>query len=124
MINLTRRFFNTKIIQHNQVKAYKHNPNVNLIIRNSSPAELKNATLKDHFQTVVKKTALGMFKNLNRKSKEAVLDAEEFMKYVSKNMDGRTFTIFNKLLEELRQDVLSKPNLSADSFLVFLDKVG
>jgi hypothetical protein len=72
----------------------------------------------------VKKTALGMFKNLNRKSKEAVLDAEEFMKYVSKNMDGRTFTIFNKLLEELRQDVLSKPNLSADSFLVFLDKVG
>jgi hypothetical protein len=32
-----------KIIQHNQVKAYKHNPNVNLIIRQSSPSEVENA---------------------------------------------------------------------------------
>ena len=40
-------------------------------------------------------------------------------------MDGRTFTIFNKYLDELRKDVLEKPNaqISADSFLVFLDKI-
>ena len=72
---------------------------------------------------MVKNSALGMFKCLNRKSKETIKDAEEFMQYISKNMDGRTFTIFNKLLEELRNGVLSKPNVSADSFLVFLDKI-
>ena len=66
-----------------------------------------------------------MFRNLNRKSKEVVKEAEDFMQYVSKNMDGRTFTIFNKYLDELRKDVLEKPNaqISADSFLVFLDKI-
>ena len=71
----------------------------------------------------MKKTALGMFRCLNRKSKETIKDAEEFMQYISKNMDGRTFTIFNKLLDELRTGVLAKPNVSADSFLVFLDKI-
>jgi len=64
-----------------------------------------------------------MFKSLNRKSTQTIKDAEEFMQYISKNMDGRTFTIFNKLLEELRSGALSKPNVSADSFLVFLDKI-
>jgi hypothetical protein len=105
------------------VRAYKHNPNVNLIIRQSSPSELENAKQKDQFQTVMKKTALGMFKCLNRKSKESIKDAEEFMQYISKNMDGRTFTIFNKLLDELRCGVLAKPHVTADSFLVFLDKI-
>ena len=39
-------------------------------------------------------------------------------------MDGRTITVFMKLLNELKQDVLSKDHkLSPDSFLIFLDKM-
>ena len=39
-------------------------------------------------------------------------------------MDGRTITVFMKLLNELKQDVLNKDHkLSPDSFLIFLDKM-
>ena len=40
-------------------------------------------------------------------------------------MDGRTFTLFIKYLNELRVDVLENTNhkLTPDSFLIFLDKV-
>ena len=58
-------------------------------------------------------------------SKEAAKDSEDFMLYVAKNMDGRTFTMFCKFLNELRNDVLQskKHKISADSFLIFLDKI-
>lgn len=40
-------------------------------------------------------------------------------------MDGKTFTLFIKYLNELKQDVLEneKHKLNPDSFLIFLDKV-
>ena len=40
-------------------------------------------------------------------------------------MDGRTFTIFNQRLSELRSDVLYNKThtLQPDSFLIFLDKL-
>lgn len=66
-----------------------------------------------------------MFRNYKRASKDAVKSADEFILFVSKNMDGRTFTMFNKYLNELRSDVLLQKNhkVSADSFLIFLDKM-
>lgn len=47
------------------------------------------------------------------------------IKYLAANLDGRSFTLLNKLVHDLRVDVLNDANhtLSADSFLVFLDKV-
>ena len=47
------------------------------------------------------------------------------IKYLAENLDGRSFTQLNKLVHDLRSDVLSntKHTISADSFLVFLDKV-
>jgi len=40
-------------------------------------------------------------------------------------MDGRTYTLFMKYLNELKRDVLDDPHhkLNPDSFLIFLDKV-
>ena len=47
------------------------------------------------------------------------------MNYLAKNLDGRSFTLLQKHLHELKNEVLNDANhtLSADSFLVFLDKV-
>jgi hypothetical protein len=44
---------------------------------------------------------------------------------ISKNLDGKTFTLLIKHLNELRADVLENANhkLTPDSFLIFLDKV-
>jgi hypothetical protein len=66
-----------------------------------------------------------MFKVYKHNSKEVAKDSEDFMLYVAKNMDGRTFTMFCKFLNELRHDVLQskKHKISADSFLIFLDKI-
>jgi hypothetical protein len=39
-------------------------------------------------------------------------------------MDGRTFTIFNRYLGELRSEIeKAGKTVSADTFMVFLDKV-
>lgn len=50
---------------------------------------------------------------------------EDFIVNVAKSVDGKTFTIFIKYLQELRTDVLENPHhkLTPDSFLIFLDKV-
>ena len=47
------------------------------------------------------------------------------MNYLAKNLDGRSFTLLNKHLNDLRQDVLNDGNhqLTPDSFLIFLDKI-
>jgi hypothetical protein len=44
---------------------------------------------------------------------------------VSKNLDGRDFTLLIKHISELRQDVLENTShkLTPDSFLIFLDRV-
>ena len=49
-----------------------------------------------------------MSKNLIRSSKggsKASQVEEEFMQYVAKNMDGRTFIMLNKYLNELRAEI-------------------
>lgn len=50
---------------------------------------------------------------------------DEFIVNISKNMDGKTFTLLIKYLTELRDDVLENSNhkLTPDSFLIFLDKI-
>jgi hypothetical protein len=50
---------------------------------------------------------------------------QEAMKYLAKNLDGKTFTLLNKHLTELRSDVLNNQNhaLGPDSFNTFLLKM-
>jgi hypothetical protein len=50
---------------------------------------------------------------------------EDFIVNISKSLDGRSFTLLIKYLNELRIDVLDNPHhkLTPDSFLIFLDKV-
>ena len=50
---------------------------------------------------------------------------EDFIVNISKTLDGRSFTLLIKYLNELRIDVLDNPHhkLTPDSFLIFLDKV-
>jgi len=48
------------------------------------------------------------------------------MTYISKNLNGKTFSLFNKYLVDLRKNVLDdkRHKLTPDSFLIFLDKIG
>jgi hypothetical protein len=66
-----------------------------------------------------------MFKNYLSKDITVSNATSDFIMYVAKNMDGRAFTLFNKYLNELRHDVLESKThkVSADSFLIFLDKI-
>lgn len=66
-----------------------------------------------------------MFKVYKHNNKEIAKDTDDFILYIAKNMDGRTFTMFCKFLNELRNEVLQskKHKISADSFLIFLDKL-
>ena len=66
-----------------------------------------------------------MFKVYKHNNKEIAKDTDDFILYIAKNMDGRTFTMFCKFLNELRNDVpqSKKHKISADSFLIFLDKL-
>jgi hypothetical protein len=66
-----------------------------------------------------------MFKVYKRENKEVEKDTQDFIHYVAKSMDGKTFTIFCKYINELRNDVLQSKGhkITADSFLIFLDKV-
>jgi hypothetical protein len=50
---------------------------------------------------------------------------EDFIVNVAKSVDGRTFTLLIKHLNELRTEVLDNPQhkLTPDSFLIFLDKI-
>ena len=97
----------TNVRQHNQTKTYKHNNQVSLVIRQSSPNELYNQQEKEKFQNLVMKSAMGLFKNYKRRSKEVQRDTDEFVTFVAKNMDGKTFALFNKYLNELKHDVLA-----------------
>ena len=50
---------------------------------------------------------------------------EDFIVNISRTIDGRSFTLLIKHLNELRTEVLDNPHhkLSPDSFLIFLDKI-
>lgn len=66
-----------------------------------------------------------MFKNYESKDASISTSTSDFIMFVAKNLDGRSFTLFNKYLNELRHDVLDSKThkISADSFLIFLDKI-
>ena len=95
------------------------------MIRQSSPNEVSNLKEKEKFQNLVMKSAMGLFKNYKRKSKEVQKDSEDFVTFVAKNIDGKTFALFNKYLNELKHDVLGHKTqkVSADSFMIFLDRM-
>lgn len=94
-------------------------------MRQTSHHELSNQVEKEKFENLIRQTALSLFRNYNRNSKQLVQETKDFVIYAAKSMDGRTFTLFNKYLHELKHDVLGNKTqkLSADSFMVFLDKI-
>jgi hypothetical protein len=94
-------------------------------LRQTSHHELSNQVEKEKFENLIRQTALSLFRNYNRNSKQLVQETKDFVIYAAKSMDGRTFTLFNKYLHELKHDVLGNKTqkLSADSFMVFLDKI-
>ena len=96
-----------------------------MIIRSSSPTELKNADEKEKFNKIIKQSALGLFKNYKGNKIKETRNTKQVMNYLAKNLDGRSFTLLNKHIHELRTEVLNEQNhtLGADSFLVFLDKI-
>jgi hypothetical protein len=108
----------------NQVRPYKADPKVSLIIR-SSPNDYLNIQEKDHFNKLIRESALGLFKNYKKHVKTVSKNTDEFVINISKNMDGKSFTLLIKYMNELRQDVLENAThkLTPDSFLIFLDKM-
>ena len=68
---------------------------------------------------------MGLNKNYKNTSNRVSEATEDFQIKIAKNFDGRTFSIFIKHLNELKRDVIehSPHSLSADSFLIFLDKI-
>ena len=104
---------------------YKHDDSVNMIIRSTNPNEAKNEAEKEIFNTVIKRSALGLLKNYKNDSPKKRDQTNTVIDYLSKTMDGRNFTLLIKYLQELRNDVLMNEThkLTADSFLIFLDKL-
>lgn len=86
---------------------------------------MSNQEEKAKFNEVVKRTALGMYKNMKSNSKKRNEQTYEMLDYLSKTMDGRNFTLLVKYVQELRNDVILNDahKLTADSFLIFLDKL-
>jgi len=86
---------------------------------------VQNKSKKDRFDTQTKNVALGLFKNFQRKKRETRETTEAFMEHIAKNLDGRSFTLFIKLFNELNRNVLNNAahELSPDSFLLFLQKL-
>lgn len=74
-----------------------------------SQNDIANKFEKEMFQTVIKKTAIGLhskFESAEHK-KDVQRAVDDFVVFLSKNLDGPTFTKFNKILNELRSDVLN-----------------
>eukprot|EP00347_Sterkiella_histriomuscorum_P022335 403330842 len=115
-----------KINDKNQVRSgYKADPKVSMIIKSSS-SDILNTTEKERFNKLIKDCAMGLFKHFDRKTNKGLIkNTEEFILSMSKTLDGKTFTLFIKFLDELRKDVLDNKShkLSPDSFLIFLDKI-
>ena len=126
-----------KYIQmRNTVPAYKHDPKVDLILRTMARKsdkekpdshEAKNEEDKEFFNMIIKNTALELRSKYKQGKHNKTLrqSTVEVMEYLAKNLDGRSFTILNKLLTELRSDVLNNKyhSMGPDSFNTFLMKV-
>lgn len=104
---------------------YRHDDSVNLIIRQSNNNELLNQEEKAKFNTIIKKTATGLLKNNKSNSKMCQTATYEVLDYLAKTLDGRSFTLLVKYVQELRNDVLLNEThkLTTDSFLIFIDKL-
>ena len=81
---------------------------MNLIIKESA-SEIANKFEKDIFQTTIRETAVGLHKRYKSTThtRETRLAVDEYVVFLAKNLDGPTFTRFNKYLTELRNDVLN-----------------
>lgn len=107
------------------MKAHKPDDRVRLIIKDS-PSQNRNVLEKELFTKLIKTAAIGMHKNFGNTSQMCKDNTTEFMVKISENLDSRTFTVFNKHLNELKAslDIDEEQNrLSPDSFLIFLDKI-
>lgn len=66
-----------------------------------------------------------MFKHNKSNAKKRSEQTYEVLDYLAKTLNGRNFTLLLKYIQELRTDVLLNEThkLTADSFLIFLDKL-
>ena len=109
----------------NQVKQYRPDPKIALVIKSNANDNLNQAE-KERYNKQVRETALGLYKNFKRtQSKQVAKATEDFIVNVAKSVDGKTFTLLVKHLSDLRDEVLDNPThkLTPDSFLIFLDKI-
>ena len=113
----------TSVRSGNQARKYKHDPEVDRVLRSTSA--IQNSLERDVYNNIVKEAAVGLHKHYKSKNKKIKEDTEAAVKYLAENLDGRSFTQLNKIVHDLRAKVLNDPNhtLSPDSFLVFLDKI-
>ena len=105
------------------MKAYKPDDKVHLVIKESK-SSVKNLKEKEQFTKLIRQAAFGLHKNYKNNSQRAIDATNEFQVSLSKNFDGRTFSQFIKYLNELKKDVLeTDTEVTADMFLIFLDKI-
>lgn len=91
---------------------------------------------KQRYNTLIKFCAESLYRNYGKETKQAKEQVNDFMEFISKNLslsseapathlDSRGFIVLLKHINELRNEVLSNKDheVSANSFLVFLDKL-
>ena len=73
----------------------------------TSSTSQQNTIDRDVFNNIVKMSAVGLHKNFKSKNKKVREETEEVIKYLAENLDGQSFTSLNKLVHDLRVDVLN-----------------
>ena len=86
------------------MKAYKPDERVRLIIR-ESPSQNRNVLEKELFTKLIKTAAISMNKNYGNNNQACKDKTTEFMVKISENLDGRTFSVFNKHLNDLKKSL-------------------
>jgi len=61
---------------------------------------------KQLFTKLIKTAAIGLHKHYKNESARSTQATNDFQVKISKNFDGRTFSLFIKHLNELKKDVL------------------
>lgn len=82
-------------------KTYKHDPKVGMILRGDN-SQVLNSLARDRFRSLVKSTTDGLLRNKGRSSTYQLDKTEDFMKMISETLNGQTFTLFLRHLNEFK----------------------